>query len=125
MQIQSRTARPTTSVSRSKTTLCHVYLQSSFLQDADLNLYPVSFLCPNGTVFNQEIFVCDWWSVQQTSSSISLLLRNYESFLKKHLHTMSIKLCSGLMWIVTQLPVSTEQQRVPLAALEVTKILKK
>jgi len=31
------------------------------LQDADLNLYPVSFLCPNGTVFNQEIFVCDWW----------------------------------------------------------------
>jgi len=24
-------------------------------------LYPVSFLCPNGTIFNQEIFVCDWW----------------------------------------------------------------
>ena len=24
-------------------------------------LYPVSFVCPNGTVFNQEIFVCDWW----------------------------------------------------------------
>lgn len=20
-----------------------------------------SFLCPNGTVFNQEIFVCSWW----------------------------------------------------------------
>ena len=36
---------------------------TDFLQDADLNLYPVSFLCPNGTVFNQEIFVCDWWSV--------------------------------------------------------------
>ena len=50
-----------------------VYLQSYFLQDPDLNLYPVSFLCPNGTVFNQEIFVCDWWSVQQTPSSISLL----------------------------------------------------
>ena len=31
------------------------------LRDADTNLYPVSFLCPNGTVFNQEIFVCDWW----------------------------------------------------------------
>ena len=29
---------------------------------ADLtNLYPVTFLCPNGTIFNQEIFVCDWW----------------------------------------------------------------
>ena len=35
------------------------------LQDADLNLYPVSFLCPNGTIFNQEIFVCDWWSVEE------------------------------------------------------------
>ena len=31
------------------------------LQDADASLYPVSFLCPNGTVFNQDIFVCDWW----------------------------------------------------------------
>merc|ERR1719245_2296640 len=25
------------------------------------NLYPVSFLCPNGTIFNQELFNCDWW----------------------------------------------------------------
>ena len=24
-------------------------------------LYPVSFLCPNGTLFSQEVFVCDWW----------------------------------------------------------------
>lgn len=33
------------------------------LQDAidPANLYPVSFLCPNGTIFNQEIFTCDWW----------------------------------------------------------------
>ena len=21
----------------------------------------MSFLCPNGTIFNQELFVCDWW----------------------------------------------------------------
>lgn len=20
-----------------------------------------SFLCPNGTIFNQQYFVCDWW----------------------------------------------------------------
>ena len=20
-----------------------------------------SFLCPRGTMFNQEVFVCDWW----------------------------------------------------------------
>ena len=24
-------------------------------------LFPVSFLCPNGTLFNQRLFVCDWW----------------------------------------------------------------
>ena len=29
---------------------------------ANINtLHPVSFLCPNGTIFNQLIFVCDWW----------------------------------------------------------------
>ena len=26
-------------------------------------LYPVNFLCPNGTIFNQQLFNCDWWSV--------------------------------------------------------------
>ena len=25
------------------------------------SLYPVSFLCPNGTLFSQQVFVCDWW----------------------------------------------------------------
>ena len=24
-------------------------------------LVPVSFLCPNGTIFNQELFTCEWW----------------------------------------------------------------
>ena len=23
--------------------------------------YPTSFLCPNGTLFQQQIFNCDWW----------------------------------------------------------------
>merc|ERR1712090_120744 len=31
------------------------------LKNSENGLYPVSFLCPNGTVFNQQIFVCDWW----------------------------------------------------------------
>ena len=26
-----------------------------------LNIYVYSFLCPNGTIFNQEYFICDWW----------------------------------------------------------------
>ena len=24
-------------------------------------LHKYSFLCPNGTIFNQEYFICDWW----------------------------------------------------------------
>jgi len=24
-------------------------------------MYPISSLCPNGTIFNQEIFTCEWW----------------------------------------------------------------
>lgn len=29
-----------------------------------------SFLCPNGTIFNQKVFVCDWWhNVQCTDST--------------------------------------------------------
>ena len=36
----------------------HVCLRDPVTPDS---LYPVSFLCPNGTTFNQEIFVCDWW----------------------------------------------------------------
>lgn len=42
-------------------TRCQQY--SVCLQDPidPTNLYPVSFLCPNGTIFNQELFNCDWW----------------------------------------------------------------
>lgn len=36
------------------------------------DLFPVSFLCPNGTVFNQEIFVCDWWFNVDCSAAVSL-----------------------------------------------------
>ena len=80
MLILSRTAKSTTSASRSSkiTILDILYILDILdildilnildiliqLQDADLNLYPVSFLCPNGTIFNQEIFICDWWSVE-------------------------------------------------------------
>jgi len=39
------------------------------LQGTDSALYPVSFLCPNGTVFNQAVFVCDWWFNVDCSAS--------------------------------------------------------
>ena len=29
--------------------------------DAEGGLSAYSFLCPNGTIFNQNYFICDWW----------------------------------------------------------------
>merc|ERR1712038_2246080 len=29
--------------------------------DGQGGLAKYSFLCPNGTVFNQNYFICDWW----------------------------------------------------------------
>ena len=30
-------------------------------EDDGIGLLKFSFLCPNGTLFNQENFTCDWW----------------------------------------------------------------
>ena len=37
-----------------------------------------SFLCPNGTVFNQEYFICDWWFNFDCSQAQGLYSRNDE-----------------------------------------------
>ena len=37
-----------------------------------------SFLCPNGTVFNQEYFICDWWFNFDCSQATGLYSRNDE-----------------------------------------------
>jgi len=47
----------------------HVCLSDPLDQDT---LYPVSFLCPNGTIFNQQIFVCDWWFNVDCGAAASL-----------------------------------------------------
>ena len=35
-----------------------------------------SFLCPNGTIFNQEYFICDWWFNFDCSSAEGLYSLN-------------------------------------------------
>ncbi|EFX79931.1 hypothetical protein DAPPUDRAFT_52062 [Daphnia pulex] len=41
-------------------TRCQVFHVCTNIPDAE----PIkaSFLCPNGTIFNQEVFVCQWWT---------------------------------------------------------------
>ena len=41
------------------------------------NLFSV--LCPNGTIFNQEVFVCDWWFNFDCSSAEGLYGLNDEN----------------------------------------------
>ena len=38
----------------------------------DLTKY--SFLCPNGTLFNQQYFICDWWFNVDCSQVVSIML---------------------------------------------------
>ena len=37
-----------------------------------------SFLCPNGTLFNQKYFVCDWWYNVDCAASESFFQLNEE-----------------------------------------------
>ncbi|XP_031765914.2 putative uncharacterized protein DDB_G0282133 isoform X2 [Galleria mellonella] len=39
-----------------------------------------SFLCPNGTLFNQAVFVCDWWMNVNCEKSEELFNNNNERF---------------------------------------------
>jgi len=72
--------------------LCEVQPVEGYYADpeADCQLYHVcsdsgdgkyvkfDFLCPNGTVFNQAEFVCDWWFNVDCSTSESLYFLNIE-----------------------------------------------
>ena len=40
--------------------------------------FKYSFLCPNGTLFNQEYFICDWWFNFDCSQAEGLYGRNDE-----------------------------------------------
>ncbi|XP_040583548.1 uncharacterized protein [Lepeophtheirus salmonis] len=45
---------------------------------AESALAKYSFLCPNGTIFNQDYFVCDWWFNFDCANAEGLYFRNEE-----------------------------------------------
>ena len=61
------------------------------LADPSGRLYTYSFLCPNGTVFNQRYFICDWWLLA-TNCFINLTF---------------VGSAGGSMWTVLPLRTST------------------
>ncbi len=46
--------------------------------DGQGGMIKYSFLCPNGTVFNQNYFICDWWFNFDCASAEGLYTRNDE-----------------------------------------------
>merc|ERR1711970_1073955 len=48
------------------------------LGDVEGGLITYSFLCPNGTIFNQQYFICDWWFNVDCSQTESLYGLNDE-----------------------------------------------
>jgi hypothetical protein len=48
------------------------------IPDGQGSLGTQSFLCPNGTIFNQEYFICDWWFNFDCSQAAALYSRNDE-----------------------------------------------
>lgn len=40
--------------------------------DGSSSLLKYSFLCPNGTLFNQQYFICDWWFNVDCAESAAL-----------------------------------------------------
>ena len=46
--------------------------------DGEGGLSKYSFLCPNGTIFNQNYFICDWWFNFDCAEAESLYARNDE-----------------------------------------------
>jgi len=55
---------------------CQVFHICAGSVEATLSRY--SFLCPNGSLFNQEYFVCDWWFNVDCSQAESLYSLNDE-----------------------------------------------
>merc|ERR1712066_116313 len=53
---------------------CQTFHVCANLGDGDLTKY--SLLCPNGTLFNQQYFICDWWFNVDCSLSESLYSLN-------------------------------------------------
>lgn len=55
-----------------------------------------AFLCPNGTLFNQQVFVCDWYRHVDCSASANFYAKNDEL-------NMNITNMSDMMAVVTEM----------------------
>lgn len=58
--------------------------------DGQGGLSRYSFLCPNGTIFNQEYFICDWWFNFDCSEAESLYSLNEEIAAEREAATQAL-----------------------------------
>ncbi len=52
-------------------------------QDPEGAMVAYTFLCPNGTIFNQEYFICDWWFNVNCPDAQALALARNEDLLRE------------------------------------------
>ena len=57
---------------------CQVFHVCVVAGPATTRLREVSFLCPNGTIFNQNYFICDWWFNFDCATAVDLYSLNDE-----------------------------------------------
>merc|ERR1712212_669747 len=63
--------------------------------DSEGGLTKYSFLCPNGTLFNQQYFICDWWFNVDCSLAQDLYSRNGEVAAERQQYTGASSAAGG------------------------------
>jgi hypothetical protein len=57
-----------------------------------------SFLCPRGTMFNQEVFVCDWWYNTNCEASESYYRLNDNLYQVNATHPLQFEIPTHISW---------------------------
>nr|CAD7257182.1 unnamed protein product [Timema shepardi] len=57
--------------------------QAGYYADPEAGCQKYSFLCPNGTLFNQAVRVCDWWFNVDCKTSADLYINNNDLYKDK------------------------------------------
>ncbi|XP_013162508.1 PREDICTED: putative uncharacterized protein DDB_G0282133 [Papilio xuthus] len=77
-----------------------------------------SFLCPNGTLFNQAVFVCDWWMNVNCKNSDEVLRNKNEQFENLKLGTQLMKDIKNILTHPVRNPFNTNTMKSKLLVMQ-------
>jgi hypothetical protein len=79
-------------------------------------LSTLSFLCPNGTIFNQNYFICDWWFNFECTEAEGLYSLNDKIAAERE--ELAAASSNNVLTTYSAGPASQAAPEVPLAAYE-------